>query len=54
MTSPPDPDGLVDVTGLSLADVEDLPESVLGDILRRIVAEAAGDVEPVAGFQSAI
>lgn len=47
-------EALPDVTDLSLKDVQKLPESVLGDVLRRILAAAEEDVEPVAGFQSAI
>lgn len=44
---------LPDVTDLSLVDVQALPDSVIGDVLRRILADV-DSVEPVAGFQSAI
>lgn len=46
---------LVDVTGLVLGELDDLPDTVLGDLLRRLVADAvAPGAEPVAAFQSAL
>jgi len=44
--------GLVDVTGLSLSDLEGLKGSKLESAMRRFVEEA--DSGPVAGFQSAV
>jgi FXSXX-COOH protein len=48
------PSDLVDLSGLSLADLRGLPNSVVAESLRRIVAELDLAAEPVAGFQSAI
>ncbi|MFC9324818.1 FxSxx-COOH cyclophane-containing RiPP peptide [Kitasatospora sp. NPDC057015] len=46
---------LVDVADLSLDELDDLPDTVLGDLLRRIVADAVTPgAEPVAAFQSAL
>jgi FXSXX-COOH protein len=44
--------GLVDVTGLSLSDLEGIDGSRLELALRRLTEEA--DFGPTAGFQSAI
>ncbi|MFI6449046.1 FxSxx-COOH cyclophane-containing RiPP peptide [Kitasatospora sp. NPDC050543] len=46
---------LVDITGLSLGELDGLPDTVLGDLLRRVVADAISPgAEPVAAFQSAL
>ncbi|MDF5752622.1 FxSxx-COOH cyclophane-containing RiPP peptide [Spongiactinospora sp. TRM90649] len=44
--------GLIDVTGLSLGDLEEIDGSSLATALRRVVSEA--DSGPVAGFQSSL
>ncbi|MEV5329037.1 FxSxx-COOH cyclophane-containing RiPP peptide [Nonomuraea fastidiosa] len=44
--------GLVDVSGLSLTELESLPASRLTTALKRLVDEV--DSGPVAGFQSAL
>ncbi|MFG2909912.1 MULTISPECIES: FxSxx-COOH cyclophane-containing RiPP peptide [unclassified Kitasatospora] len=46
---------LVDVAALSLDELEALPDTVLGDLLRRVVADAlTPGAEPLAAFQSAL
>ncbi|WP_329497268.1 FxSxx-COOH cyclophane-containing RiPP peptide [Kitasatospora herbaricolor] len=46
---------LVDVADLPLDDLDDLPDTVLGELLRRLVADAVTPgAEPVAAFQSAL
>jgi FXSXX-COOH protein len=40
-----------DLTGVSLSD---LPDSVLGESLRRLAAELDDPDEPIAGFNSAL
>ena len=45
---------LPDLTGLSLADLDDLGDSVLAESLRRVLERERHGREPVAGFQSAI
>lgn len=51
-----DDDGfdLIDVTGLSFADVLNLDSSVLGASLRRILEEIDSPRDAVAGWQSAL
>ncbi|WP_327679917.1 FxSxx-COOH cyclophane-containing RiPP peptide [Kitasatospora sp. NBC_00458] len=46
---------LVDVTALPLGELDALPDTVLGELLRRVVADAlAPGAEPFAAFQSAL
>ncbi|WP_371479969.1 FxSxx-COOH cyclophane-containing RiPP peptide [Kitasatospora sp. NBC_00315] len=46
---------LVDVADLSLDDLDGLPDTVLGDLLRRLVEDAvAPGAEPFAAFQSSL
>lgn len=45
---------LVDLDGLSLADIEQLDDSALAHALRRVLAEADGPEDPIAAFQSFI
>ncbi|GGV17867.1 hypothetical protein GCM10010495_35760 [Kitasatospora herbaricolor] len=46
---------LVDVADLPLDDLDDLPDTVLGELLRRLVADAVTPgAEPVAAFQSSL
>jgi FXSXX-COOH protein len=45
---------LPDLAGLTLDDLEALPDSAFATALRRILAELDAADEPVAGFQSAI
>jgi FXSXX-COOH protein len=45
---------LVNLGGLSLADLRALPESAIVASLRRILTEVESQVDAVAGFQSAI
>ncbi len=45
---------LIDLTGVRLSDLQELPDSPLAQALRRVLAELDSDGEPVAGFQSAI
>ncbi|KJS63467.1 FxSxx-COOH cyclophane-containing RiPP peptide [Streptomyces rubellomurinus] len=46
---------LVDVAALSLDELDALPDTVLGDLLRRVVADAlTPGAEPLAAFQSAL
>ncbi|MER6398054.1 MULTISPECIES: FxSxx-COOH cyclophane-containing RiPP peptide [unclassified Kitasatospora] len=46
---------LVDVTALPLDEIDALPDTVLGDLLRRVVADVlAPGAEPVAAFQSSL
>ncbi|MFJ6135926.1 FxSxx-COOH cyclophane-containing RiPP peptide [Kitasatospora sp. NPDC092286] len=46
---------LVDVTALPPGELEGLPGTVLGDLLRRVVGDAlTPGAEPVAAFQSAL
>ncbi|MER7849107.1 FxSxx-COOH cyclophane-containing RiPP peptide [Kitasatospora sp. NPDC096077] len=46
---------LVDVTALPLDELDALPDTVLGDLLRRVVADAlTPGAEPLAAFQSAL
>jgi FXSXX-COOH protein len=45
---------LIDISGLTLAQVSALPETALQASLKRIFEDMDSDVEPVAGFQSGI
>ncbi|MQS12791.1 FXSXX-COOH protein [Streptomyces kaniharaensis] len=46
---------LVDVAALPLDELDALPDTVLGDLLRRVVADAlTPGAEPLAAFQSAL
>ncbi|MFF2040134.1 FxSxx-COOH cyclophane-containing RiPP peptide [Kitasatospora sp. NPDC058170] len=46
---------LVDVTALPLDELDGLPDTVLGELLRRVVGDAlVPGAEPVAAFQSAL
>ncbi len=55
LRSDPVDSDLVDITGLPLGELDTLPDTVLGDLLRRLVADAlAPGAEPVAAFQSAL
>ncbi|MFJ8628288.1 FxSxx-COOH cyclophane-containing RiPP peptide [Kitasatospora sp. NPDC093550] len=46
---------LVDVTALPLEELDALPDTVLGDLLRRVVADAlTPGAEPLAAFQSSL
>ncbi|MGH3693653.1 MAG: FxSxx-COOH cyclophane-containing RiPP peptide [Pseudonocardiaceae bacterium] len=45
---------LVDLSGLSLADLRELDDSVLAHALRRILADAERPEEAVAAFESYI
>ncbi|MFD7981891.1 FxSxx-COOH cyclophane-containing RiPP peptide [Streptomyces sp. CB03911] len=46
---------LVDIAGLPLDGLDDLPDTVLGELLRRLVTDAVTPgAEPVAAFQSAL
>jgi FXSXX-COOH protein len=45
-------EGLIDVSGWSLSDLDKLPPSPLALALRRLIEEM--DSGPVAGFQSAL
>ncbi|MFE2724933.1 FxSxx-COOH cyclophane-containing RiPP peptide [Kitasatospora sp. NPDC059327] len=46
---------LVDVTALPLDEIDALPDTVLGDLLRRVVSDVlTPGAEPVAAFQSAL
>ncbi|MER6175989.1 FxSxx-COOH cyclophane-containing RiPP peptide [Streptosporangium sp. NPDC001681] len=44
--------GLIDLTGLNLADLDKIGDSILDLVRRRIAAD--GDAGPVAGFDSSI
>lgn len=44
--------GLIDLTGLSLRDLDESGQSCLGDALRRVLRSREDDAEPVAGFSS--
>lgn len=45
---------LIDLDGISLADLEGFDDSVLAHALRRVLADADDLREPIAGFQSFI
>jgi FXSXX-COOH protein len=45
---------MLDVTGLSLWELEEVRPSSLRRALRRIIAEDADRTDPVVGFQSSI
>lgn len=46
---------LVDLTGMYMTVLEQLPDNVLSAVLRRVVKEAVEpDSEPVAAFQSSL
>lgn len=46
---------LIDVSGLSLDDIQELDQSVLAHALRRVLpASSAGEEDPIAAFQSFI
>lgn len=45
---------IVDLTGVTLDDLRDLPDSVVAPALRRILEEIDSPQDAVAGFQSAI
>ncbi|RKT16372.1 MULTISPECIES: FxSxx-COOH cyclophane-containing RiPP peptide [Streptomyces] len=46
---------LVDVAALPLDELDALPDTVLGDLLRRVVADAlTPGAEPLAAFQSSL
>jgi FXSXX-COOH protein len=45
---------LIDLDGFVLADLEELDDSALGHALRRILADADGPEDPIAGFQAFI
>ncbi|WP_031063793.1 FxSxx-COOH cyclophane-containing RiPP peptide [Streptomyces sp. NRRL WC-3742] len=46
---------LVDVAALPLDELDALPDTVLGELLRRVVADAlTPGAEPLAAFQSAL
>ncbi|MFC4590101.1 FxSxx-COOH cyclophane-containing RiPP peptide [Sphaerisporangium corydalis] len=51
---PTESDGLLDVSGLSLADLDDADQSALARALRRLVEVGEGDLEPFAGFSQSI
>jgi FXSXX-COOH protein len=44
--------GLIDLTELSLHDLDESDESCLGDALRRVLRSREDDAEPIAGFSS--
>ena len=46
--------GILDLTGLSLSDLEEVRSSSLRRALRRIVAEDEDPADPVVGFQASI
>ncbi|MFI7080441.1 FxSxx-COOH cyclophane-containing RiPP peptide [Micromonospora sp. NPDC049903] len=45
---------LVDINGLSLADLRDLPDTAINRSLRRVLHEIDRPQDAVAGFQSAV
>lgn len=45
---------LIDLAGLSLADLEDLGQSSLGVTLRRVLDQDRQPADPVVAFQSSI
>lgn len=49
-----DPSELVDVTGLTLAELRRVPADQMAPALRRIIQQLDDGTEPVAGFQSAV
>ncbi|MGX7824834.1 FxSxx-COOH cyclophane-containing RiPP peptide [Actinokineospora sp. 24-640] len=56
-TTAPDPGddgGLLDVSGIDLAVLTGLPGSVLGNALRRVLAERAAVPDRFAAFESAL
>jgi FXSXX-COOH protein len=47
-------DALVDVSGLSLRDVDKLGDSSLAHELRRLLLREEGDSEPISGFNDSV
>ncbi len=45
---------LVNLDGLLLTDIEEFDDSALAHALRRVLADADGPEDPIAGFQSFI
>ncbi|WP_377268553.1 FxSxx-COOH cyclophane-containing RiPP peptide [Peterkaempfera sp. SMS 1(5)a] len=48
------PSEITDLTRVALADLEELPDSVLAASLRRILRDASDPRSPVASFHSAM
>ncbi|MEU9835113.1 FxSxx-COOH cyclophane-containing RiPP peptide [Streptosporangium sp. NPDC048047] len=46
--------GLIDVSGLSLRDLDRLDETALAHALRRLMEVEERDADPVAGHQSSV
>ncbi|MFF4314601.1 FxSxx-COOH cyclophane-containing RiPP peptide [Streptomyces sp. 900105755] len=47
--------GLVDLTGVSMGDLDDMPDTAFTAALRRVIDEVLHPTnEPMAGFQSAL
>lgn len=44
--------GLIDLTGVSLRDLDESDESCLGDALRRALHSREDDAEPIASFSA--
>jgi FXSXX-COOH protein len=44
--------GLLDLTEVSLHDLDESDESCLGDALRRVLRTREDDAEPIAGFSA--
>lgn len=47
-------DGLIDVSGLSLRDVDKLGDSSLAHELRRLLGRDDGDAETISGFTDSV
>jgi len=47
-------DGLIDLSGLSLRDLDKLGESALSHELRRVLLSASADDETIAGFSESV
>ena len=45
---------ILDLSGLSLSDLEEVRPSTLGRVLRRIVAQDDDPTDPVIGFEASI
>lgn len=47
-------DGIIDLSGLSLRDLDKIGESVLSHELRRVLLSASADAEAIAGFTESV
>jgi FXSXX-COOH protein len=46
--------GLIDVSGLTLADLDELDASPLAHAIRRLLTSAEGDLGPIAAFNQSV